>query len=436
MKRRRLGPLGVWMNGRRVGRLSSETSGAIHFRYDPDWLAWEGAMPISLSLPLREDAWSGPPVLNVLDNLLPDLTEIRRHMAERIGAEGSDPFSLLAAIGRDCVGALQFLPDEEAPGPLNRIDAEPYSEDQIADLIGSLGRSPLGVTGDDDFRISLAGAQEKTAMLRRDGQWFLPHGSTPTTHILKPTIGMVDGFDLSTSVENEHLCMRLASAFGLPVAATEMATFGERRVLVVERFDRRWLPDGRLIRLPQEDFCQATSTPSARKYENKGGPGAVAVLNLLLGSDDPGRDRQTILRALIVFWLLGATDGHAKNFSLSLRPGGGYALTDLYDILSTQPLVAMGALRLAQFKMSMAIGDNRNYRIEAILPRHFEQTAAAARMPRTVVRDLFEDLADRAPKALEAVLESLPIEFPQSVAEPIAAGIHRRLSLLPSAASA
>ena len=107
-----------------------------------------------------------------------------------------------------------------------------------------------------------------------------------------------------------------------------MATFGGQKVLVVKRFDRLWLPDGRLIRLPQEDICQATSTPSARKYESKGGPGAIAVLNLLLGSDEPGKDRQTVLRALIVFWLLGATDGHAKNFSLSLRPGGAYALTD------------------------------------------------------------------------------------------------------------
>jgi serine/threonine-protein kinase HipA len=272
-------PLRVFMNGRLVGLLRREPSGAIDFTYDASWLEWSPALPVSLSLPLREDRYAGAPVIAVFDNLLPDNDAIRRQIATRVRADGTDAFSLLGAIGRDCVGALQFLAVEGEPGPAGSVDASPMADTAIAALLANLARAPLGMTEDQAFRISLAGAQEKTALLFHNGRWCMPIGTTPTTHILKPAIGALpDGVDLSESVENEYLCMRLMAAFGLPTARVEMADFAGRRALVIERFDRRWTQDGRLLRLPQEDMCQATGTPPTLKYESDGGPGLPRLL--------------------------------------------------------------------------------------------------------------------------------------------------------------
>lgn len=237
-------------------------------------------------------------MIAVFDNLLPDNDDIRRRVAERLGADGTDAYSLLARIGRDCVGALQFLPEGEEPEPMDKIAEQPLSEYQIAALLKDLKRAPLGIRRENDFRISVAGAQEKTALLFHEGQWLEPSGTTPTTHILKPPIGTLpNGMDLTTSVENEYFCLRLMESFGLRVAQTEIITFGDVKTLVVERFDRRWGKDGRLIRLPQEDCCQALSVPPTRKYQREGGPGIVEITKLLQASDDALRDQLAFFKA-------------------------------------------------------------------------------------------------------------------------------------------
>lgn len=299
-------PLNVFLNARLVGRLRKETSGAIDFQYDESWLAWEHTFPVSLSLPLREDRYTGDPVTAVFDNLLPDNTAIRRRLAERVRADGDDAYSLLSAIGRDCVGALQFLPEGAEPGPAGTVDGELATGERIAALLADLGRTPLGVSAEDEeFRISIAGAQEKTALLFWKRKWHIPHGSTATTHIFKPQIGVLgNGIDLSRSVENEHLCMLLTAALGLPTAATAMTDFGGKRVLVVERFDRQWTKDKRLLRLPQEDCCQALSVPPVRKYQSDGGPGIRQILQFLKASDDAQADQRLFIKAQIAFWLL------------------------------------------------------------------------------------------------------------------------------------
>lgn len=424
-------PLNVFLNGRHVGVLRREPSGAIDFRYAREWLDWAGAMPVSLSLPLRENRYTGAPVTNVFDNLLPDSDSIRRRVAERVGAEGTDAYSLLAAIGHDCVGALQFLPEGVEPGPAGRAEGSPISDDEIAGIVGNLDAAPLGLGEDADFRISIAGAQEKTALLRKDGRWFKPLGMTATTHILKPQIGRLpNGIDLSDSVENEYLCLRLLDALGVPAARAEMADFGGRRTLVVERFDRRWTRDGRLLRLPQEDCCQALSVPPSRKYESEGGPGLVDIMNLLNGSDSPLEDIQAFLRANIVFWLIGATDGHAKNFSIFLSPGGRYRLTPLYDVLSAQPSLDANQIRGRQFKLAMAVGRNRHYAIHDIMPRHFLQTAERAGVGRLAVREIFDDLAANGEEKAREVVGSLPMNFPGSLADAVIGALTRRIQLL------
>lgn len=432
-RRRSRIPLDVHLNSRPVGRLHRQASGAVDFQYDESWLAWEHAIPVSLSLPLREDRYIGDPVLAVLENLLPDPVEIRRRLAERLHAEGADPYSLLAAIGRDCVGALQFLPDGVEPGPAGVVRGEPVDASAIGRMLGELGDAPLGLEPEDEFRISLAGAQEKTALLHWQGKWHRPEGATPTTHILKPQIGRLpNGIDLSQSVENEYLCMKLAEAFGLPTAAVEIADFGGTRALVIERFDRQWTEEGRLLRLPQEDCCQALSVPPSRKYESDGGPGMAQVLDLLQGSDEPDRDRRLFLGAQILLWLLGATDGHAKSFSIFLRPGGRFVLTPLYDVLSAQPALATGQLRSNQMKLAMRVGRNRHAIVDRVAARHFLQTGAASGIGPRAVEDLLAEIVATGDAAIDRALAALPAAFPARVADPILEGLRGRLATLAS----
>jgi serine/threonine-protein kinase HipA len=424
----------VLLNNRLVGRLTKESSGAISFDYDQSWLDWENAIPVSLSMPLREGAYRGGQVTAVFENLLPDSLPLRRRVAEKVGAAGTDAYSMLAAIGRDCVGALQFLADSDKIETNDEIHGEPVSVEQIEQILNGLAQAPLGLSKDDDFRISVAGAQEKTALLYNDGGWLKPIGTTPTTHLFKPSIGRLpNGIDLTNSVENEFYCLTLASAFGLPVNKVEMQTFGKTKALVVERFDRRWTRDRRLLRVPQEDFCQALSIPPTQKYQSDGGPSLVDILSFLQGSDTPLEDQATVFKAQMFFWLIGATDGHAKNFSVYLGSGGSYQLTPLYDILTAQPSLDAHHVNRNQMRLAMSVGKNRHYRLEEILGRHFVQTGATAKLPESLVKETMQQVLDGADTALRRVEELLPKDFPAEIHSSVRSAVGeriRRLSIL------
>jgi serine/threonine-protein kinase HipA len=427
-RKRQHTPLRVLLNNRLVGYLEKEPGGGIHFRYDRDWIEWEYALPVSLSLPLREDVFKGAPVIAVFDNLLPDSNQLRRRVAERVGAEGTDAYNLLARIGRDCVGALQFVPDDQDldDGGSN-LSGETLNESQIESILKNLARAPLGLDRDEEFRISVAGAQEKTALLFHQGKWLKPHGTTPTTHILKPPIGTLpNGIDLSHSVENEYYCLELLAAFGLPVNRAEIQTFGKTKALVIERFDRKWTDDGRLLRLPQEDCCQALSIPPSRRYQSEGGPGMVDVLNLLKGADRPLEDQRNFMKAQILYWLMGATDGHAKNVSVFLGRGGRFRMTPLYDVLTAQPSLDSRQIVRKQMKLAMAAGRN-HYRIDYIQGRHFTQTVERAGLPPSLAVDALADIANRAKDAFEEVERQLPSELVAEIHESVRAGFLSRI---------
>ena len=430
-RKRSYTPLNVFLNSRLVGQLVREPSGGVSFAYARDWLEWEHRMPVSLSLPLQENRYSGAPVMAVFDNLLPDSDVIRRRVAERVGAEGVDAFSLLSQIGRDCIGALQFLPDGQEPQPMSELTGEPVDEAQIGAILSDLDLAPLGIRRENDFRISVAGAQEKTALLRKDGQWIEPTGTTPTTHIIKPQIGRLpNGMDLSDSVENEYLCLKLMEALGLRAANVEMAQFGDKKALVVERFDRRWTSDGRLIRLPQEDCCQALSIVPTQKYQNEGGPGISDIMDLLLGSDDPNNDRYDFFKANVLFWLAGATDGHGKNFSVSLLPGGRFRMTPLYDVLTVQPTVDARQIERKYFKLAMNFGNSNHYKVSNIVGRHIVETGVQSGLSRAVVQGLFDELQETSLAIVEATFNQLQEDFPESLLASIDGALKARLHLL------
>jgi serine/threonine-protein kinase HipA len=430
-RRARYEPLNTFLNSRLVGQLRRESSGAISFQYDHSWIEWPQAIPVSLSLPVREQEYAGAPVIAVFENLLPDNLTLRRRIAARARAEGTDAYSLLGAIGHDCVGALQFLPIESHPSPAGTVDGVPVDEREITEILNNLATAPLGITEDESFRISIAGAQEKTALLFWNQQWSKPRGTTATTHILKPSVGRLpNGIDLTHSVENEYLCLKILQGLGLPAAKAEMASFGDKRVLVVERFDRLLTADKRLLRLPQEDCCQALSVPPNLKYESDGGPGIENILRLLEGSDDPLADQRLFLKANIIFWLLGATDGHAKNFSVFLSPGGRFRLTPLYDVISAQPSVDAKQVLFKQFRLAMAVGSKRHYKVMWIAPRHFLETAEKSGVGKKVVREIIDELRDSTSAEVDSVVSDLPKGFPEHVADSIQQGVKRRLKLL------
>jgi serine/threonine-protein kinase HipA len=425
-------PLRVLLNNRLVGRLLKEPGGAISFRYDESWLSWSNTFPISMSLPLREDGFRGDRVVAVFENLLPDSEELRRRVAEKVGAKGVDAYSLLFQIGRDCVGALQFLPDDDdAVYETSGIKGELIDDEGIEQLLKTLARAPLGLGEDKEFRISVAGAQEKTALLYHKGKWRKPHGATPTTHILKTQIGTLqNGIDLSNSVENEYYCLKLMSAFGLPTAAAEIRVFGKTTALVIERFDRKWTDEGRLLRLPQEDFCQALSVPPGLKYQSLGGPGIIEGLNLLKGSDTPTEDQKSFLKAQVLFWLIGATDGHAKNFSIYLGRGGRFRLTPVYDVLTAQPSLVTRQIERKQMKLAMFVGDSRHYRLDEIKGRHFVQTTERAGLPGSLAKDVLEEVAKAADAAITSVETQLPRDFPDYIHSAVKAGLADRIKFI------
>jgi len=429
-RKRQHTPLRVLLNNRLVGLLSKESGGGVSFRYDEGWLAGGPSIPVSLSMPLREDAYHGAIVSAFFENLLPDSADLRRRVAEKVGADGLDSYSLLSRIGRDCVGALQFMPEgEDVAGDTTKIEGEPVGGRDIGKILNNLAQSPLGMDQDTDFRISVAGAQEKTALLFHAGKWWKPHGTTPTTHLLKKPLGRLpNGLDLTHSVENEFYCLRLMAAFGLPVCAAEMRRFGKTQALVIERFDRRRMPDGRLLRIPQEDCCQALAKPPSLKYQSEGGPGMVDILTLLKGSDSPAEDQKQFLKAQVLFWLLGATDGHAKNFSLFLGPGGRFKMTPVYDVLTVQPSLAARQLHKKDAKLAMFAGDSRHYRLDEIRGRHFIQTTVRAGLPAALAEEVLADVAEQAAAALAAVEKQLPSGFPVEIHTAVQRGLGERLA--------
>lgn len=433
-RNRQPGRLGLWMNGLPVGYWES-VRGAERLVYLDNWLDDEQGRPLSLSLPFTpgNQPWRGRVVADYFDNLLPDSDRIRRRIAARYQTGGTSPFELLAALGRDCVGALQILPDGEEPTGLTRIRGRPLEESDIARILRETTSTPPAGEREsaDSLRLSIAGAQEKTALLRHDGQWLLPEGSTPTTHILKLPLGLVGNMraDMRTSVENEWLCSKIIAAFGLPVAHCEIAHFDDTKALIVERFDRRLSGDGRwIVRLPQEDMCQATGTPGLSKYEADGGPGIDQVMAVLDGSSCAADDRRDFFLAQIVYWLLAATDGHAKNFSIALLPGGRHAATPLYDILSAHPIIGRGRNHIAPQRVSLAMavrGRNRHYRIEEIAPRHWiAQGQRVGFAPEETAR-MIERAASETPRVIDEISAQIPAGFPEDVADAVFSGMRR-----------
>lgn len=393
MGRKRTGKaLNVYLNGASVGLLKKEPSGQMSFQYGEEWMR-EG-FPISQSLPIQEQEYKGEIVSRYFDNLLPDNDQIKKLIAQKFGAESTRPFDLLEVMGKDCVGALSFLPEEQGEPAIFEMNYSKLSARAIANKIRGLGSvSPLGMEG-TDFRLSIAGAQEKTALLKVGKDWCEPHGQTPTTHIIKTPIGALGmGINFDDSVDNEWASLFVLEKFGLKTCQASIERFEDQRVLVVERFDRRWLrEDGKdvILRIPQEDMCQALGVSPYRKYQNEGGPGIVAISKFLAGSQESS-DRFEFFKGIVIFDLLHATDGHAKNFSVSMNQRG-FKLTPFYDVTSGYFLHAREKQALQKLRLAMGVGDSNHYRFDKVSKRHYLETAGKGLISREDAERIFSEV--------------------------------------------
>ena len=421
--------LDAWINGHRVGRWGVSAQGVHTFAYDAAWSASPQARPLSLSLPLEAGKHRGERVQAYFDHLLPTAAVPRQRLQAGFGTASAQSFDLLTAVGRDCAGAVQLLVADATPGDPMRVEGEPLAERDLVRLLDTCAAPPGAIVGADAKlpRVALAGSQAKTALLRHAGRWWLPAGATPSTHILKLPLGAMPGGQpaLSTSLENEWLCTRLLREFGFAVAPLRLETIGPHKVLVAERIDRRWVDDRWWARLPMEDFCQATATPVQRAPESAGGPGLARMLDLLRGSDEAAHDRERLLAATVVMWMLAVPEVSGKRFALWLRAGGHFVLAPLAGVMSAWPLLgrtpAPASLKRLPWTLS-PLGEALAHHQVTLQDWH-----RAARRHALGIRfeAVLAGLVAWAQPAIDAVAADMPSGFPHSVSDSVFEGLRR-----------
>jgi serine/threonine-protein kinase HipA len=390
----------VLMNGEEAGRLDYER-GRLSFTYAEQWRQRQGAIPLSLSMPLTGASYAGAEVGAFVWGLLPDNEQIIQEWARRFQVSARQPFGLIGAVGEDCAGAVQFVAPERVAavigGEADGVDW--LTEAEVGERLAGL-RTNRGAwrRAGDSGQFSLAGAQPKIALLRQDDRWGIPRGRVPTTHILKPPSA-----DIEAQAENEHFCLSVLGLLGLPVAQSAVQNFAGEAAIVVERYDRFATPNV-VIRIHQEDFCQALGVPPDRKYQNEGGPGFREIINVLREvSSAAQEDVETFVDAAIFNWMVGGSDAHAKNFSLLHAGSGRVRLAPIYDVASVLPYAPQ--VQFQDVKLAMKIGGE--YRLSEIGIRHWAKFAEENRIDFDHLRSRIASMADQLPDLATTVRDEI-----------------------------
>ena len=434
MAKRKIMHLNIWMNGVFVGQWGKK-HGVEELSYAQSWVDSAQGRPLSLSLPFTpgNQKLRGDNVKFYFDNLLPDSEGIRNRLAAKFGTNSASPFDLLVELGRDCAGAIQLLKPDEEPIDIHQISAKPVSDSEIAEILRNAVLSDGLLNKDnDDFRISLAGAQEKTAFLWHEGQWCVPQGATPTTHIFKLPLGLAGNISADiNSVENEWLCSKILDGFGIPVAYCDIGQFEDQKVLIVERFDRVYSEDDSwIIRLPQEDFCQTNAISPLQKYQKDGGPGITECMRILDGSSESAKDKHTFFAVQVIYWLLFATDGHAKNFSIKHTSRDAYEMTPIYDVLSIFPILGPKQDQIARRKAKLAMavrGGTNYYELDRVMKRHFITHAVSVGISREEAIKIIDKIVESTHGVVKQVYGLLPEGFNKSLADSILQGMNKQV---------
>lgn len=380
----------------RVGTLERSRARII-FTYDEEWRAREDATPLSTSMPLTAREHRARVVEPFLWGLLPDNDTVLRRWGREFGVSVAHPFGLVAAVGEDLPGAVQFVRSERVDEIENEGEVEWLGEPEVAELLRTVRRDHTAWLGPrSEGRWSLAGAQAKIALLRDGDRWGRPSGRFATTHILKPAIAALDNHDL-----NEHLCLGAARHLGLRVVRTSIVAFEEERAIAVERYDRRPGTHGPSTRIHQEDMCQALAVHPSEKYESDGGPTAADIVRLLRERIRSHQASEASVRAFVdalaYNWIIAGPDAHAKNYALLLS-GSQVRLAPFYDIASALPYPDFYEPKI---KLAMKLGGY--YRLSAIGRSAWERLARDLRLDASMVVDRVRELAERVPDAFGEV---------------------------------
>jgi serine/threonine-protein kinase HipA len=405
------------IEGREMGRVSRGATGKLSFTYNEQWRNATDAYPLSISMPLPLSKHGDEKIDPFLWGLLPDNSNILEQWGRRFHVSPRNAFGLIGHVGEDCAGAVQFVRPERLDAILGRTrqkiewldDAAIAARLRLLRADHSAWRVPR-----DTGQFSLAGAQPKTALLFENGRWGVPSGRQPTTHIFKPPTGDLDGH-----VENEHFCLELARALGLPVENSRIMHFQDEIAIVVERYDRvRIGPAWR--RVHQEDTCQALGIPPTRKYQSDGGPGIRDIVEILeTYSASPREDIDTFLDSIALNWLIAGTDAHGKNYSLLIGAEGRIRLAPLYDVASVLPYPEID---VAKIKLSMKLGGQ--YRLRNIGVREWRKLAGELRRdPEELIRRV-EDFAQQLGDHVSAVKNRMVAD---GVAHPLITGLANAL---------
>ena len=369
-----------------MGRIDRDNRGRLSFTYSDTWREASSAHPLSLSMPLALAEHGHPKIETFLWGLLPDNDRVLDGWGRRFHVSPRNAFGLIAAVGEDCAGAVQFIQPERLDALLAETDPliDWLDEAAIADRLRGLRADHAAWrTPRDAGQFSLAGAQPKTALLLQNGRWGVPSGRVPTTHILKPPSGEFDGHP-----ENEHFCLALARSLRLPVASSRVIHFQDEIAIVIERYDRVDTAAG-LRRVHQEDMCQALAISPTRKYQNEGGPGVRDIVELLkTHSTSPEEDVRTFLDSIAYNWLIAGTDAHAKNYALLIGAEARVRLAPLFDVASVLPY---HDIDLQKAQLSMKLGGE--YRLRTIGPHQWKKLSQELRLDPDAMRQRVKDLA-------------------------------------------
>ncbi|MFK3781588.1 type II toxin-antitoxin system HipA family toxin [Agrobacterium sp. NPDC089420] len=320
--------LDVYFQDAKAGSLRQSERGELDFSYDESYLSGNRACNISHSMPLRAERFGGEVVRSFFSGLLPD-GNARRRLADILGVSAGDTFGLLKEIGRECAGAIGIYPSGEEPGVEQQKIIENLSTKGLHYVIERLRTSPL-LACKEGIRLSLAGTQEKLPVLIDGDAIALARNGHPTTHILKIDDGASNGI-----LENEFFCLQLAARLKLQVPHVELRYTGVERFLLIERYDRFQTSNGTILRVHQEDFCQALGIPPERKHEIDGGPNVEQSFRLIdQVCARPAADRLKFIRGLVFNYLIGNSGAHGKDYALLYR-GAAPDLAPFYDLICT-----------------------------------------------------------------------------------------------------
>jgi len=387
----------IVIEGLLAGRVHANKNGRLSLTYEEAWRASPQGYSLSVSMPLTDVTYPQKSVSPYLWNLLPENPNVLQRWAQQYHVSAGNPFKLLTHVGADVPGAAQFMPPER----LAEIRAEQHptiewiTVDQLRERLRQLRDDISAVRRPGDIgKMSLPGAQAKTAFYRdpQTGRWGVPGGRTPTTHIIKPCIPGFDGL-----VENEHLCQDIAARLGMPAARSSILML-DQPYIVVERYDRLPPAPGTEFprRIHQEDVCQALGLMPTRKYQEDGGPGISQITTLIRRvSADPEADVERFLKANMFNWLIGGTDGHAKNYSFLIDAGDAIRLAPLYDLSSQLPYPDLITQRV-----SMKIGDQ--YDMERVSLTDWQNLARSCALNEERVINVLTQMARALPDVVAA----------------------------------